>query len=72
MAICTKFGDKVINESLRIDQDCLFRGEIVQAWAILQGQTTEKKYWISDLIGDAKNELRHVLNSNLKKRNGGK
>jgi hypothetical protein len=71
MAIRTKLGNKVINESLRIDQDCLFRGEIVQVWAILQGQTTEKKYWISDLVGDAKNELQHVLNSNVKKRNGG-
>jgi hypothetical protein len=71
MAIRTKLGNKVINESLRIDQDCLFRGEIVQVWAILQGQTTEKKYWITDLVGDVKNELQNVLNSNLKKRNGG-
>ena len=68
MSIHTKFGDEIIAESLHIDQDCLFRGEIVQVWAILQGQTTEKKYWISDLVGDAKNELRDVINSNSKKR----
>ena len=72
MAICTKFGERVINESLRIHEDCLYRGQIVKVWAILNGQTIEKQYWISDLVADAKNELRNVINSNLKKRKGAK
>lgn len=70
MAICTKFGERVINESLRIDEECLYRGEIVKVWAMLNGQTFEKQYWISDLVADAKNELRDVINSNLNKRKG--
>jgi hypothetical protein len=72
MAICTKFGERVINESLRIHEDCLYRGQIVKVWAILNGQTIEKQYWISDLVADAKNELRDVINSNLNKRKGAK
>ena len=68
MAIYTKFGDKVTNESLRVDQDCLFHGEIVKVWAKLEGQTDEKQYWISDLIGDRKKEVRDVITANVKKR----
>jgi hypothetical protein len=68
MAIHTKFGEKVTNESLRVDQDCVFDDEIIKVWAKLEGQTDEKQYWISDLIGDSKKEVRDVINSNLKKR----
>lgn len=68
MAIRTKFGENVISESLRVDQDCLFDGNIVKVWATLEGQTTEKQYWISDVIGQDKKEVRDVINANLKKR----
>jgi len=67
MAIYTKHGEKVINESLRVDQDCLFNDEIVKVWATVEGETAEKQYWFSDLVGDRKTEVRDVINSNLKK-----
>lgn len=68
MAIRTKYGERVMNASLRIDAGCMFHDEIVKVWAIVEGETTEKQYWISDLIGDSKKEVRDVINSNLKKR----
>jgi len=68
MAIRTKFGEAVITESLRVDQECLFDGGIIKVWAKLEGQNDEKQYWISDLIGDHKKEVRDMINANLKKR----
>lgn len=68
MPIRTKFGDKVINESLRVDQDCLFDGETIKVWVRLEGDAVEHQYWISDLIGDRKNEVRDVIHANLKTR----
>ena len=72
MAIHTKFGDKIINESVHADQDCVFHGEIVKVWAIMDGQTTPKQYWISDLVGDRKKELCDAIHANLKKRGSAK
>ena len=68
MAIYTKFGGKVIQESLRVDQDCIFSGEIVKAWASVDGEAGEKQYWLSDLVGDAKREVRDAIRANLKRR----
>lgn len=67
MAIHTKYGERVINESLRIDADCLFNDQIVKVWATLEGQTVEKQYWLSDLVGNKKREVRDVIDTNLKK-----
>ena len=64
MTIRTKFGDNVISRSLRVEQDCLFNDEIVKVWATIEGQTSEKQYWISDLIGDKKREVRDVIRAN--------
>ncbi|HLJ30175.1 MAG TPA: hypothetical protein VKY85_25940 [Candidatus Angelobacter sp.] len=72
MAIYTKYGEKVINQSLRVDRDCMFNDKIVRVWATLEGQTAEKQYWISDLIGDKKKEVRDVINSNWENGNAAK
>lgn len=68
MAIRTKFGEQVVTESLRVDRDCLYDGDIVKVWAKLEGQPEDRQYWISDVIGDEKNEVRDVIRANLKKR----
>ncbi len=68
MAIRTKFGETVISESLRVDQDCLFDNDIIKVWAKLEGKNDEKQYWISNLVGDRNKEVRDVINANLKKR----
>jgi len=68
IAIRTKFGETVISESLRVDQDCLFDNDIIKVWAKLEGKSHEKQYWISDLVGDRKKEVRDVINANLKRR----
>lgn len=70
MAIRTKFGDKVVSESLRVDKDCFYDADVVKVWARLEAQTDDRQYWISDLIGDKKNEVRDVIKANLKKREG--
>ena len=66
MAIRTKLGENVVSDSLRVDRNCIFNDEIVKVWAKLEGQNDEKQYWISDLIGDHKNEVRDVIKANLK------
>jgi hypothetical protein len=43
---------------------------IVKVWAKLEGQADDRQYWISDLIGDKKNEVRDVVKANLRKREG--
>ena len=68
MAIHTKFGEKIVSESLGVDQHCLYDGNIVKVWARLEGQTDFRQHWISDLIGDEKNEVRDVIKANQKKR----
>jgi len=67
MAIYTKHGERMINESLRIDDACMFNDEIVKVWGIVEGESAEKRYWLSDLHGDRKREVRDVIQSNLKK-----
>ena len=67
MAIRTKHGANVIQESLRVDRDCVFKDEIVKVWAVLEGESAEKLYWLSDLVGDKKHEVHDVLRSNSKK-----
>jgi hypothetical protein len=67
VAIRTKHGERVIHESVRIDGECMFHDEIVKVWATLEGQTVEKRYWLSDLVGDKKREVRDVIQSNAKK-----
>lgn len=68
MAIFTKHGDKLLNASLRVDQECIYDEEIVKVWGMVDGETVEKQYWISDLRGDKKREVRDVIESNLKKK----
>jgi len=46
----------------------MFNDQIVKVWATLEGQTAEKQYWLSDLVGDKKTEVRDVINANSKKR----
>jgi hypothetical protein len=67
MAIHTKFGDKIISESLRVDNACIFDGDIIKVWATVEGETQQKHYWLSDLVTDKKREIRDVLAANSKK-----
>jgi hypothetical protein len=68
MAIYTKLGEKLLNGSLRVDKDCIYDGEIVKVWGTVEGETTERHYWYSDLRGDKRHEVRDVVNANLKNR----
>lgn len=68
MAIRIKHGEKLSHDSLRVDNDCLFDGEVVKVWAKIQGQEEEKLYWLSDLVGDEEGEVKRVLKANFKPR----
>lgn len=67
MAIYTKYGEKLVNESLRVDAGCMSNDKVVKVWAVVEGETAEKLYWISDVIGDNKREVQNVIQANLKK-----
>jgi hypothetical protein len=45
----------------------MFNDKIVKVWARIEGQTVEKQYWLSDLVGGKKREVRDVIDANLKK-----
>ena len=66
MAIYTKHGERISNESLRVDNDCMFNGQIIKVWAKVVGEPNERQYWFSDLRCDQKGEIQSVLKANSK------
>jgi hypothetical protein len=45
MAIYTKYGEKVLNETLRIHADCIFDGDIVKISGSIEGENAPKQFW---------------------------
>jgi len=66
MAIYTKHGERISNESLRVNDKCMLNGQIIKVWAKVIGETQERQYWFSDLRCDQKGEIQSVLKANSK------
>lgn len=68
MAIYTKFGRKILNDSIRIDGDCYFGDRPIRIRALVEGRTHPQLLYISDLIADdGKEEIRAVIKANRRK-----
>jgi hypothetical protein len=66
MAIYTKLGHHRI-EHLRADESCYQDRELVQVWTVIQGEHTEVKRFVSDLVPDrGLNEILDVVRANSK------
>ena len=72
MAIYTRYREKLINTSLRIAEGGIDDDDTVKVWGTIEGETTERQYWYSDLRGDNEHEVRDVIQANSKKREGGR
>ena len=65
MAIYTKTGDKVTN--IRIDGECYASDQLIQVWGLVEGQTSSRLLYISDLHADGgKQEIKDVIQATLK------
>lgn len=67
MAIYTKQGQKIVNESISIDGECWMGKEVVKIRARTEGDTVEQYFWKSDLRADNDREIRDVIKANTKK-----
>ena len=52
MAIYTKQGHRILNESIRIDPDCYFADQVIKIRALTERTKKEKLYWLKDLLAD--------------------
>ena len=69
MAIYTKHDQKIINESIRVEGSCYFDEKLLKVWALVEGATTERQFFISDLKGDnGTAEVNDVIRAVLKTR----
>lgn len=72
MAIRTKLGVRLVNESIRADDECLLAGEIIRIWALAEGQHEERLYWVTNLLEDSQGEIKSVLRANSKAHTSGR
>lgn len=62
MAIYTKQGRQIIENSIRIDPDCYFANQVIKIRALAEGTKKEKLYWLKDLLADGgKTEIQTVV-----------
>lgn len=68
LAIYTKFGRKILNDSILIDGDCYFGDRPIKIRAVVEGRTHPQLLYISDLIADnGKEEIQAVIKANHRK-----
>lgn len=52
MAIYTKHGQRIPNESAHIDQSCYFADKVIKIRAVPETRRKEQVYWVKDLLAD--------------------
>jgi hypothetical protein len=69
VAIYTKHGKKLINDSIRIDGDCYVGDNLINIRALVEGEDVPRLFYRTDLrADDDKREIDDVINAMLKKR----
>jgi hypothetical protein len=65
VAIYTKHGKKLINESVTVDSGCYARRKAIKIRACVEGRTDPQYFFISDLSADnGKKEIQDVIDAN--------
>jgi hypothetical protein len=68
VAIYTKLGKQLVKESITIDSGCYVGRKAIKIRACIEGQTSFKYFFISDLLADnGRQEIQDVINANSKK-----
>jgi hypothetical protein len=71
MAIYTKHGKKIINDSIHIDGECYFADKVIKMRALVEGETAPRLIYVTDLLADhGKAEINDVIAANSKKQRG--
>jgi hypothetical protein len=52
MAVYTKHGQRITNESARVDESCYFGDKIIKIRAMPERKKKEQVYWVKDLLAD--------------------
>jgi hypothetical protein len=52
MAVYTKHGQRITNESARVDESCYFGDKIIKIRAMPESKKKEQVYWVKDLLAD--------------------
>ncbi|HLJ30174.1 MAG TPA: hypothetical protein VKY85_25935 [Candidatus Angelobacter sp.] len=55
MGIYTKYGQRITNESARIDGSCYFADKVIKIRAVPEKRRREQVYWVKDLLADEGN-----------------
>ena len=68
VAIYTKHGKRLIEESITVDNDCYVGRKVIKIRALVKGHTAPQSFYISDLLADnGKQEIKDVINANIKR-----
>jgi hypothetical protein len=52
MAVYTKYGSRLTNESAHIDGSCYFADKIIKIRAVPENRKKEQVFWVRDLLAD--------------------
>lgn len=53
MTVYTKHGQRITNESARIDESCYFGDKVIKVRAVPENRKKEQVYWVKDLLADS-------------------
>lgn len=68
MAIYTKHGKEIVNDSVEADGECYHDEALIKIKARIKGETAPQTFYVSDLKADrGQREIEDVVRSNLKK-----
>lgn len=69
MAIYTKLGKRLLQETIRIDDDCYIGDKVIRFRAVVEGQRIARLHYVTDLLADGgKTEIQAEIRSLLSKR----
>lgn len=69
MALYSKYGRKIINDSIMIDGDCYVGDKVIKIRALVEGKIAPQLFYLTDVLADnGKAEVDDVVRANLKKR----
>jgi hypothetical protein len=52
IAIYTKHGQRIPNESAHVDESCYFADKVIKIRAVPESRRKEQVYWVKDLLAD--------------------
>jgi hypothetical protein len=62
MTVYTKHGQRITNESARVDESCYFGDKIIKNRAMPESKKKQQIYWVKDLLADgAKAEIESLI-----------